>query len=123
MVYPNLEPAIRPIPHCNEIPAPVFKGLLELELPGSEEDQGSILSTDSSVDTVLDVGFPPSLLPQLFSQEELNNLTRDVNPSEEPSKLLTSRLKEKIYFSLELSQPSIENAILISCHISLMKTT
>ena len=38
LVYPNLESAIRPIPHCNEIPVPVFKGLPELELPGSEED-------------------------------------------------------------------------------------
>ena len=38
LVYPNLQSAIRPISHCNEIPVPVFKGLLELELPGSEED-------------------------------------------------------------------------------------
>ena len=101
LVYPNLESAIWPILHCNEIPVPVFKGLPELELPGSEEDQASILSTDSSVDTVSDVGFPPSLLPQLFSQRELNDLTRDLNLSKESSELLTSRLK-KIDFSLEL---------------------
>ena len=67
--------AIRPISHCNEIPAPVFKGLPELELPGFEEDQTSVLSTDSSENTVSDVGFPPSSLPQLFSQGELNDLT------------------------------------------------
>ena len=73
LVYPNLESAIRPILHCNEIPVPVFKGLSELELPGSEEDQASVLSTDSSEDTVSDVGFLPSL-PQLFSQGELNDL-------------------------------------------------
>ena len=79
LVYPNLEPAIRPIPYCNEIPVPVFKGSPTLELHGSEEDQASILSTVSSVDTVSDVGFPPSLLPQLFSQEERNDLTRDLN--------------------------------------------
>ena len=73
----------------------MFKGLPELELPGSEEDQASILSTDGSVDTISDVGFPPSLLPQLFSQGELNDLTRDLNFSKESSKLLASRLKEK----------------------------
>ena len=67
LVYPNLESAIRPVPHCNEIPVPVFKGLPELELPGSEEDQASFLSTDSSEATVSDVHFPPSSLPQLFS--------------------------------------------------------
>ena len=103
LVYPNLESAIRPIPHCHEIPVLVFKGLPELELPGSEEDQASILSTDSSVDTVSDVGFPPSLLPQLFSQGELNDLTTDFNLSKESSELLASRLKKKIYFNLKLS--------------------
>ena len=66
---------IRPISHCNEIPVPVFKGLPELELPGFEEDQASVLSTDSRENTVSDVGFPPSSLPQLFSQGELNDLT------------------------------------------------
>ena len=67
LVYPNLESAIRPIPHCNEILVPVFKGLLKLELHGSEEDQASVLSTDSSEDAVSGVGFPPSSLPQLLS--------------------------------------------------------
>ena len=67
--------AIRPISHCNEIPVPVFQGLPELELPGFEEDQASVLSTDSSENTVSDVSFPPSSLPQLFSQGELNDLT------------------------------------------------
>ena len=63
LVYLNLESAIRPIPLCNEIPVSVFKGLLEFELPGSEEDQASVLSTDSSEDTVSGVGFLPSSLP------------------------------------------------------------
>ena len=67
--------AIRPISHCNEVPVPVFKGLPELELPGSEEDQASVLSTDGSENTVSDVGFPPSSLSQLFSQGELDDQT------------------------------------------------
>ena len=98
LVYPNLEFAIRPIPHCNEIPAPVFKVLPELELHSSKGDQVFVLSTDSSEDTVLDVNFPPSLLPQLFSQEELNDLIRDLNLFKEFSKLLASKLKEKNLF-------------------------
>ena len=95
LAYPNLESTIRPIPHCNEIPVPVFKGLPKLELPGSEKDQPSILFTDSSVDIVSDVGFPPSLIPQLFSQGKLNDLTKDLNLSKESSAFLASRLKEK----------------------------
>ena len=88
LVYPNLESAIRPIPHCNEIPVPVFEGLPELELPGLKEDQASVFSTDSSDSTVSDVNFPPSSLPQFFSYGELNDLTRDLNLSKKSSELL-----------------------------------
>ena len=79
LVYPNLKFAIRPIPHYNEIPVPVFKGFPKLELHSSEGDQAFVWSTDSSEDTASDVSFPPSLLPQLFSQGELNDLIRDLN--------------------------------------------
>ena len=119
LVYPNLESAIRLIPHCKEIPVPVFKGLPELELPGFEEDQASVLSTDSNEATVSDVGFSPSSLPQLFSQGELNDLTRDLNLSKESSKFLASRLKEKNL----LQSGTLIAPILNSCHISLRKTT
>ena len=99
LVYPNLEFAIRPIPHSYEISVPVFKGLPELELHNSEGDQAFVLSTDSSEDTVSDVSFPPSLLPQLFYQGELNDLIRDLNFFKESSELLASRLKEKKFIS------------------------
>ena len=95
LVYPNLESAIRPIPHCSEVPVPVFESLPELELPGIEEDRASVLSTDSSETTASDVDFTLSSPPQLFSQRELNDLTRDLNLSKESSELLASRLKEK----------------------------
>ena len=93
LVYPNLESAMRPIPHCNDIPVPVVESLPELELPGSKEDQASVFSNDSSDSTVSDVDFPPSSLPRLFSQGERNDLTRDLNLSKESSELLASRLK------------------------------
>ena len=92
---PNLESAARPNPHCNEIPVPVFEGLPELELPGFEEDQASVLSTDSCGTAVSDVDFTLSSLPQLFFQGELNNPTRDLNLSKESSELLALRPKEK----------------------------
>ena len=114
LVYPNLEFAFRPIPHCNEVRVPVFKGFPELKLPGSEKDQASVLSTDSSEDTVSDVGFPPSL-PQLFSQEKLNDLIRDLNLSKESNELLASRLKEKNLF-----QPGTLIAFYRKCHIEIL---
>ena len=71
------------------------ESLSELELPDFEEDLASVLSTDSCETTVSNVDFTLSSLPQLFSQRELNDLTRGLNLSEESSELLASRLKEK----------------------------
>jgi len=93
LTYTNLNSAIRPVPHSEELPVPVFKGLSQLEsfLSSEEED----ISIDSN-NTLADNNFPPSLLsPQLFSQGELNDLARDLNLSKESSELLASRLKEK----------------------------
>ena len=101
MVYRNFESAIRIIPHCIEISVPVFKGLRKLELPGCEEDQASVLSTDSIEATVSDVGFPPSSLQQLFSQGKLNDLTKDLNLSKQSYELPASRLKEKNLLQLK----------------------
>ena len=115
LVYPNLESAIRPIPHRNEISVTVFKDLPELELPGSEKDQASVLSTDSCEDTVSDVGFPPSSLPQLFSQGGVNDLIRDLNFSKEFSELLASRLKEKNLF-----HPGTLITFYRKCHIEFL---
>ena len=88
-----MDSAIRPVPHSEELPIPVFESLPQLESALSSEDDLS--STDSET-TIADNDFPPSLLPpQIFSQNELNDLARDLNLSKESSELLASRLKEK----------------------------
>ena len=93
LTYPSLDSAIRPVPHSEELPISVFEGLPYLVSALSSEDDLS--STDSET-TIADNDFPPSLLPpQLFSQNELNDLARDLNLSKESSELLASRLKEK----------------------------
>ena len=73
------------------------------------------MSTDSSLNTVLDVGFPPSLLPQLFCQKELNDLTKDFNLSKESSELLASRLKE-----INLLQPGTLITFYEKCQIEFL---
>ena len=98
-----------------KFPVRLFKGLPELELPGSEEDQASVLSSDSSENTVSDIGFPPFSLPQLFFQGELNDLIRDLNLSKESSELLASKLKEKNLF-----QPGILITFDRKCHIEFL---
>jgi len=93
LTYPNLNSAIRPVPHSEELPVPDFEGLPQLESSLSSEEVDVSIDSDN---TLADNDFPPSLLsPQLFSQGELNDLTRDLNLSKESSELLASMLKEK----------------------------
>ena len=80
-----MDSAIRPVPHSEELLIPVFEGLPQLESALSREDDLS--STDSET-AIADNDFPPSLLPpQLFSQNELNDLAKDLDLSEEFSEL------------------------------------
>ena len=87
-----MDSTIRPVSHSEELPIPVFEDLPQLESALSNEDD---LSSSDSETTIADNDVPPSLLPpQLFSQNELNDLARDLNLSKESSELLASRLKE-----------------------------
>jgi len=93
VTYPNLDSAIRRVPHNEELSAPVFEGLPQLESSLSSEEEDVSIDSDN---TLTDNDFPPSLLSlQLFYQGELNDLARDLNLSKESSELLASRLKEK----------------------------
>ena len=80
--YPNLESAIRPVMHSEELPVPIF----------STEPDTSTTSDDSCSDFE-----EPSVLhgPQQFNQYELNDLVRDLCLSKDQSEILVSRLQEK----------------------------
>ena len=85
IVYPNLKSAIRPVPHSPEIPVPTPPVTLES-------------SSSSSDSTYNDDEFAASTedeKPDLFTQEELNDLVRDLGLSKESAQILGSRLKEK----------------------------
>ena len=91
--YPNLESAIRPVAHSEELPVPVFTGLPDIDVIEEEiplPDQHAISTDDSCSDYE-----EPSFGPQLFNQSELNDLVRDLCLSKEQSEVLASRLQEK----------------------------
>ncbi|KAL3273470.1 hypothetical protein HHI36_014913 [Cryptolaemus montrouzieri] len=71
--YPNLQSAIRPIPHGTEIPVPKVPATLE-EVPSSDED-GAVPTADEQ----LTFEFEDDRSPKLFCQGELNDLVRDLN--------------------------------------------
>jgi len=65
--YPNLDSAIKPVPHSEELRVlvlPVPEGVPQLESSLSSEEEDVSIGSDN---TVADNDFPPSLLsPQLF---------------------------------------------------------
>ena len=93
IIYPNIPSAIRPIPHSNELPVPVFTCL-----PYDHEDCIS-QSDDAYSQTATDSKDPAfgsiEPAPQQFSQLELNDLVRDLGLSKNSAEILASRLKEK----------------------------
>jgi len=68
--YPDLGSAHRPVAHCDEILAPVFGKLADI----SNEDSSSVPEGDEEEEMILNHD-----APHPFSQEELNNLVRNLN--------------------------------------------
>jgi hypothetical protein len=77
ITYPSIPSAIRPIPHCEELPVPVFQGFASSEDADSEHEQEDYegcyqehqeSSEDSSFDS------QQISAPQQFKQPELNDL-------------------------------------------------
>ncbi|XP_073532722.1 uncharacterized protein [Phyllobates terribilis] len=90
--YPTMESARRPVPHCEDVPVPVFTMLPDLPPPDDDEMQGMELSISSGSEPEYEGSFRT---PTQFTQGELNDLIRDLNLSKSASELLASRLSEK----------------------------
>jgi len=94
IIYPNLDSARRPIPHDDTLPVPMppADGLDSIEDVADEDE-----ATGGSPGPSTDPDYLPdeSLEPQTFSQDELNDLVRDLALSKEKSEILASRLKQK----------------------------
>ena len=90
--YPNVPSAIRPVAHGPEITIP--------EPPKDFTVSESLSSTDTEDESAHDFwdqqscGASSSKQPKLFSQDELNDLSRDLNLSKESAQLLGSRLRD-----------------------------
>ena len=101
IVYPNLDSAMRPVPHDSTllIPVPPADGL------DSVEDECVV---DVERQDAADVDFDPDIdgeVPKVFTQGELNDLVRDLSLSKEKAELLASRMKEKFVSSWRQSIP------------------
>ena len=95
--YPDIESARRPVPHCTEVPVPVFTFLPDLTadetLLEAREDSNSSCNNYSSTSMAAEAS-SLSTNPEPFGQGQLNDLVCDLNLSKESSELLASRLGE-----------------------------
>ena len=101
--YPNIHSAMRPIPHSDKVPVPIF-----IKLPDIDEDQlrSSTSSTNSDHnDEEPDIAHETwnAGRVSLYSQSELNNLIRDLNLPKQSAEVLASRLQEKYLLKAGIS--------------------
>ena len=85
ITYPNMISAIRPVPHNSDIPVP--------EAPNNLEEvvmQGETQSTHDYSDS----DFTADDRPEMFSQEKLNDLIRNLGLSKDGAQLLGYTLKK-----------------------------
>ena len=81
--YPNLKAAMRPVPHCDEIPVPI--PLAEMQRSSECESERSVGDGEHYQEGINNNS------PKLFSQTQLNNLTRKSFLSKGSEQLLMSR--------------------------------
>ena len=90
--------ARRPIPHCAEVPVLIFTSLSDLTADEmlleamDDTDRGD--SSISSSSSIAAAASSLSAKPKLFSQDQLNDLSRDLGLSKESSKILASHIGE-----------------------------
>ena len=88
--YPNIQSAIRPIPHGPGVPIPSPPDSLEDIL-----DDHEILAQQGDSEEDSDCYDPGTTDPIPFSQSELNALVRDLGLPKDSAEVLESRLKDK----------------------------
>src|SRR5678815_5299449 len=89
--YPDLESARRPLPHSDDVPIPVFTTLPDLALSDEEDIQDLVCTLANSGSEYEE----STSTQQQFSQEDINDLVRELSLSKQDSELLASRLSEK----------------------------
>jgi hypothetical protein len=91
--YPNLPSAIRPVPHCEELPIPELPQDW-METDDENGDEVAVLTDMEHDDCDKEYRPSKSAEPHLLSQKELNDLVRDLALTKEQSELLGSRLQQ-----------------------------
>lgn len=95
IVYPNIESAMRPVPHDDNLPIPKPP---ENEMELFQEVDCDLGNDSENLECASDREYIPEFAssePQRFTQHELNDLIRDLSLPKDKAELLASRLREK----------------------------
>ena len=94
--YPSIPSAIRPVPHSDRFPPPVFNGFVSSDEANESETEEFMECEYKETDTKSeDSSSETKLAFHQFNQSELNDLVRDLDLSKQTAELLASRLNEK----------------------------
>ncbi|GFV73609.1 uncharacterized protein TNCV_1269891 [Trichonephila clavipes] len=90
VVYPDLQSAMRPVPHSEKLPKSKPPEHVTLDEESSDSDRSKEEETVCG-----DTTFEPSCSsePHLLTHEDLNDLIRDLKLFKKQSEMLSSRLK------------------------------
>ena len=91
IVYPDCDSALKPVPHDVENPVPVPPSDIDIQTDDDEDNDDD--RVDDAGDELYAVESEDKL-PHLITQEELNDLVRDLSLSKEKAEILGSRLQE-----------------------------
>ena len=95
-MYPNIPSALRPVPHGEGISVP--EPPKQFDIDSDEEDEGESTSGSPeppvSAEPHVSHGMSSAPQPHILTQNELNDLVRDLQLSKSKAELLGSRLKQ-----------------------------
>ena len=96
IVYPNIPSALRPVPHGEGISVPELPKECTIHTDDEDEDKSTSGSAEPPASTEPHVTHGRSSVPQphILTQDELNDLVRDLELSKGTAKLPGSRLKQ-----------------------------
>lgn len=95
--YPNIPSAMRPVPHSDEVPIPAVPlHLLDIRSSETSSSEGKQAEDEEYNPSTSRAG-----KPQCFTQDELDDLVRDLGLSRESAQLLCSRLAEKNFLAVK----------------------
>ena len=95
IVYPNIPSALHPVPHGEGISVPEPQ---KVTIDSDDEDEGESTSgspeSPASTEPHVSHGRSSAPQPHILTQDELNDLVRDLELSKGKAELLGSRLKQ-----------------------------